>query len=292
MEIPNPESCSGGNLISEIEGWYTGSPRPLVIISLLLMLSLVVLSYFVSSWWVDQFPSIFISTIVILFLSVLLGGVANQRVVFGWMARIAVILLFAGIGMLLGTLVSASRNLSLGVAPLVIVLALVFVAFLVEMNIRRKQEVLEIIVEGNYSLQLIRHLASRTKEMLDQNGLRYKKEGTSFDLQLSGTGRILVILHMGVKRDRTAYRITVVDEGVRDTSLLDELKDKIFSMILNEEQELGFDSYPKIDRILCKTCWGETIYLMISDEIYCRQCRSKRGDDRVAIMFSGRSGQS
>jgi hypothetical protein len=292
MKIPNPESCSGGNPISEIEGWYTERPRPLLVISLLIMLSLVVMSYFANNWWVEHFPSTLVLSFVIIMTSALLAGVAKQRVAYGWEAPTATILVFTGLGMLLGTFLSASRDLSFGAGPIFVMAGLVVVALLVETKLRARLEVLEIIVKDDYSLLLIRHLASKTKEVLDQNGLRYRNEGTGFDIQMGPAGRILVALHMSVRRHRTVYKISLVDKGIEDTSIIDELEDKISSMVLDVEQESDFDSFPKIDRILCNKCSGETIYLMISDEIYCRHCRMKRGDDEVTIMYSTLSGWS
>jgi len=209
---------------------------------------------------------------------VLLGVVFHKK-----FKKIASTLYFVGVGLILGIGIYFLNNLIFTVFILFSVITLILMFILLIRWVSRTQERLDIYINGNYSLKLVRKISSEIEIILKQNKWSYLKYGCTFQMDFDDKERIIIGLRLDTEGNESKYELILRTNRSRNSIKFLNIKKEILKLISNIEKNERFDNYPQIEKIICKKCRKKSSYNSAYDKFYCNNCNKLKEDKEVLI---------
>jgi hypothetical protein len=234
--------------------------------------------------WQDFGEFVGLSGILLLSIGLLAGRAIPRKRRFRRVQDLATGLFAVGGGLMFGSLPLLSGRPLFWVVVFVpmIILTVLFTSLMVWVN--KTQERMNILVDGDYSLELVRDFVRKISETLVRKDLPHKKYGNDFQLDLERKERINIAVRADPEYEDTKYMLILRTNRSRDAPVYTSLRAGISEIVREIERERGIDSYPKVDRVVCLKCGRKVGFIVASDQFFCNKCRKYKEDKDVNII--------
>ncbi len=278
------EERNGGLLTARVEDWHV-PPVEIKLLGIILGLPLFALIiYLLGPVWREQGEYLVLFGVLVMGTGLLIPGAKKPRS--RKVSHLAAALILLGGGPAFGSIAYMSDSLLVKLS-LSVGISSFFILFAAgQVWVSKTQERMKILVDGDYSLELLRELTGKIKSSLSRNGVSYAEYHNSIQLDLDKKERIIIAVIFEEVLEKTEYKLILRAIGSRESSTYALLKKEISEIVYDIEREKGIDSYPKVKRVVCMKCRRDVSYVVATDQFYCMKCRKYEKEKDVYVVGS------
>jgi hypothetical protein len=245
---------------------------------------LVIVIYLLGPVWQDFGEYVMVSGILLLASGLLADRAIPRKRRFHRVLHLTTAIFAVGAGLAFGSFAFIVDKPLYGLILDAVILSmfLLFTSLMIWAN--KSQERMKILVDGDYSLELVRELTGRVAQVLASNGLASKKDGNSFQLDLDGKERINFGIRADYRYEDIEYVLILRTNRSRDSPVYASLKEHVSRIVEEIEEDKGFDTFTKVKSVVCGKCDRKVSYIIATDQFFCSKCRKYKKDQDVRVI--------